>query len=243
LLCAAFGLLACVEAQAQNPDAIRAAMQPSIEKQKESVRRQAGRPAAGAASAAGTGASATGASPAAPSPGGTAASFFTVEWPAPPDFASLAAAAPPDCDPLPAKDVNALVDTVAKQEGVKAELIHAVMEEESAFKPCALSSKGAEGLMQLMPSTADEFHVADPFDPAQNVTAGAKLLKMLLDKYGGDTRLALGAYNAGSERVDQNGGVPGIPETQDYVSAILSRLSKDAAAAKTISEPPAATGP
>jgi soluble lytic murein transglycosylase-like protein len=170
-------------------------------------------------------------------------SFFTVEWPAPPDFAAALAVAPPDCDPLPAKDVNALVDTAAKQEGVKPDLIHAVMEQESAFKPCAISAKGAEGLMQLLPSTADELHVADPFDPAQNVSAGAKLLRMLLDKYGGDTRLALGAYNAGGDRVDKSGGVPDITETQDYVSAILSRLSKDAAAARTVSEPRPAAGP
>jgi soluble lytic murein transglycosylase-like protein len=170
-------------------------------------------------------------------------SFFTVDWPAPADFAALLTAAPPDCDPLPAKDVSALVDTAAKQEGVKAELIHAVMEQESGFKPCAISLKGAQGLMQLMPSTADEFHVADPFDPAQNVTAGAKLLRMLLDKYGGDTRLALSAYNAGDMKVDQSGGVPDIPETQDYVTNILNRLSKDAAAEKTISAPAASPHP
>jgi soluble lytic murein transglycosylase-like protein len=228
-------LLLCVEAQAQNPDAIRAAMRPSIEKQKESVRGQVGAAVHGATPAPGATAAA---------PGFTApASFFTVEWPATPAFAAALAAVPPDCDPLPDKDVNALVDTAAKKEGVKAELIRAVMEQESAYKPCALSAKGAQGLMQLMPSTADEFHVADPFDPAQNVSAGAKLLRMLLDKYGGDTRLALGAYNAGVGRVDQNGGIPDIPETQDYVTNILSRLSKDAAAAKTVSEPPLAAGP
>ena len=260
LLCAAVGLLACVEAQAQNSDAIRAAMQPSIEKQKESVRRQVGTTVHGAAPA--TGGSATGvpatstaatsaaaASAAvgtapAPSPGVTAPpSFFTVEWPSSPDFAAALAAPPPDCDPLPAKDVNALVDTAAKKEGVKPELIRAVMEQESAFKPCALSVKGAEGLMQLLPSTADEFHIVDPFDPAQNVSAGAKLLRMLLDKYGGDTKLALGAYNAGGDRVDQSGGVPDITETQDYVSSILKRLSQDAAAAKPVSEPRPPAGP
>jgi len=240
LLYAAVGVWLCVGARAQNPDAIRAAMQPSIEKQKESVRRQLG----GAVPVAAPAAGASAARAAAPSPGVTPPpSFFTVEWPAPPDFAAALAAAPPDCDPLPEKDVNALVDTAAKKEGVKADLIHAVMEQESGFKPCAVSSKGAEGLMQLMPSTADEFHVADPFDPSENVSAGAKLLRMLLDKYGGDTRLALGAYNAGGARVDQNGVVPDIPETQDYVSSILSRLAKDAAAAKTVSGPPASAGP
>ena len=144
---------------------------------------------------------------------------------------------------MPAKDVSVLVDNAAKEHGVKPELIHAVMEQESGFKPCAMSSKGAQGLMQLMPATADELHVADPFDPAQNVSAGAKLLKLLLDKYNGDTKLALGAYNAGGARVDQSGGVPDIPETQDYVTSIMNRLSKDAAAAKPVSDPPATTGP
>ncbi|MGA2182221.1 MAG: lytic transglycosylase domain-containing protein [Bryobacteraceae bacterium] len=245
LLCAAVGLLLCVETQAQNPDAIRAAMAPSIEKQKESVRQQVSTTVHGAAPAATAPAAGT---PAAgvrtPAPGVAAPpAFFTVEWPAPPGFAPLPATAPPDCDQMPAKDVDALVDTAAKQEGVKAELIRAVIEHESAFKPCALSAKGAQGLMQLMPSTADELHVADAFDPAENVNAGAKLLRMLLDKYGGDTRLALSAYNAGGGRVDQSGGVPDIPETQDYVSNILNRLAKDAAAAKPISEPRVAAGP
>jgi soluble lytic murein transglycosylase-like protein len=246
LVCAAVGFLAGAGLHAQNQDAIRAAMQASIEQQKESVRRQVG-PAVHTPAAATTPPSAAVSAanaPAAGTPPATPAapkdSFFTVDWPAPADFAAALAAPPPDCDPLPEKDVSALVDAAAKQEGVKPALIHAVMEQESGFKPCAISNKGAQGLMQLMPSTADELHVADPFDPAQNVSAGAKLLKMLLDKYGGDTRLALGAYNAGGERIDQSGGIPNIPETQDYVTSILNRLSKDAATTKTVSEPTAA---
>ena len=78
--------------------------------------------------------------------------------------------------------------------------------------------------MQLMPETAEEFDVDDPFDPKQNVEAGAKLLKSLLERYKNDPALALGAYNAGPERVDQAGGVPQIPETMDYVTAILEKL-------------------
>jgi soluble lytic murein transglycosylase-like protein len=224
---------------AQNPDAIRAAMQSSLEKQKESVRRQVSGSVPVAAPAMQT----TSAPVAAATPAAAPPSFFTVEWPTPPAFAAALAAAPPDCAPLPATDVSSLVDTAAKKEGVKPELIKAVMEQESGFKPCALSAKGAQGLMQLMPATADEFHVDDAFDPAQNVSAGAKLLRMLLDKYSGDTRLALSAYNAGGARVDQSGGVPDIPETQDYVSSIMSRLSKDAATVKTVSEPRVAPGP
>jgi len=205
-------------------------MQASIEKQKESVRHQTGAPAA-AAGAANTLAGAA-----------TRTSFFTVEWPQPPNFAALLAAPPADCDPLPRTQVDELVNAAATQQGLKPELIRAVMEQESGFKPCAESAKGASGLMQLMPSTADELHVDDVFDPAQNVSAGAKLLKALLDKYGGDTRLALSAYNAGAQRVEQNGGIPDIPETRDYVSSILSRLSAEAAAPKPVSPvPPVAT--
>jgi soluble lytic murein transglycosylase-like protein len=79
-------------------------------------------------------------------------------------------------------------------------------------------------LMQLMPATAEEYDVDDPFDPKQNVEAGAKLLKSLLERYKNDPALALGAYNAGSGRVDREGGVPQIPETVDYVAAILDKL-------------------
>ena len=80
--------------------------------------------------------------------------------------------------------------------------------------------------MQLMPATADQFGVSDPFDPKQNVEAGTKLLKQLLAKYGGDVSLTLSAYNAGSGRVDRDGGVPQIPETQKYVTDILGKLDK-----------------
>jgi len=246
LLCATFGLLVCADAWAQDPDAVRAAMQSSIEKQKESVRRQGvtappvvapANPASGAGlPASDAPATAPPTTPASPA----SSSFFTVDWPAPADFAAALTAAPPDCGPLPSKDVDALVDHAAKQEGVEARLIHAVMEQESGFKPCAMSDKGAQGLMQLMPATASDLHVSDAFDPSQNVSAGAKLLRMLLDKYKGDTRLALSAYNAGGGRVDQTGSVPDIQETQDYVASIMNRLSKDASTTAPISDPTAA---
>jgi soluble lytic murein transglycosylase-like protein len=256
LLCATVGLLVCADVWAQDQDAIRAAMSSSIEKQKESVRRQAGTitpivapaapasaapapAAAGSTTAPAPAASASPTAPAAPTP----SSFFTVAWPTPANFAAVLTAAPPDCDPLPAKDVDALVDHAAKQEKVEARLIHAVMEQESAFKPCAISDKGAQGLMQLMPTTASNLNVTDAFDPSQNVGAGAKLLRLLLDKYKGDTRLALSAYNAGDGRVDQAGSVPDIQETQDYVASIMNRLAKDASATVSISDPAPAVKP
>ena len=78
--------------------------------------------------------------------------------------------------------------------------------------------------MQLMPATAQELGVFDPFDPGENIRGGASLLKQLLARYGGDVRLALSAYNAGSQRVEEAGGVPEIPETQDYVAAITGDI-------------------
>ena len=78
--------------------------------------------------------------------------------------------------------------------------------------------------MQLMPDTADQLQVTDPFDPRQNIAGGAKYLKQLLDHYNGDTKLALAAYNAGTAAVDTSAGVPDIPETQEYVKAILKKI-------------------
>jgi len=151
-----------------------------------------------------------------------AASFFTVPWiETPVPFSQ------PPCDPLPAVELDKLVEDGAKQEGLKPELIRGVITEESGGRPCAVSSKGAQGLMQLMPATSEEFGVKDPFDPRQNVEAGAKLLKQLMTKYKDDVSLALAAYNAGEGRVDRDGGVPQIPETKNYVNDIQSKLPKD----------------
>src|SRR5260370_6681191 len=150
-----------------------------------------------------------------------AASFFTAPWVESPVALNL-----PPCDALGAARLDELIETSSKQEGVKPELIRAVIEEESGGRPCAVSSKDAQGLMQLMPATADQLGVKDPFDPKQNVDAGTKLLKQLLAKYNGDTSLALSAYNAGEERVDRDGKVPAIPETMNYVTDIVSKLPK-----------------
>ena len=132
----------------------------------------------------------------------------------------------PACDPMPEDQLNGLIDQAAKREDVKAELIRAVIGKESARRPCAISVKGAQGLMQLMPDTAAQFSVSDPFDPKQNIDAGTKFLKQLLTKYNGDVSLALSAYNAGANRVDRDGGIPAIQETMDYVSDILTKLPK-----------------
>jgi soluble lytic murein transglycosylase-like protein len=128
------------------------------------------------------------------------------------------------CDPIDSVVVNPIIDSAAKAQQLDPALVRAVIEQESAFRPCAVSVKGAEGLMQLMPETAEELSVEDPFDPKQNIEGGAKYLKQLIDKYKGSLEQALGAYNAGPGTVDQAGKVPDIPETRDYVKAILDKL-------------------
>ncbi len=141
---------------------------------------------------------------------------------------------------MPKKDLDPLVEEAAQKGGVKVELVQAVIQQESGGKPCAVSPKGAMGLMQLMPATVSQMNVSDAFDPGENVTAGVKLLKQLLDKYHGDTSLALSAYNAGEKRVDEVQGVPPIAETKNYVNSIGNQLSKGAPGEGTPSPPQAA---
>jgi hypothetical protein len=128
------------------------------------------------------------------------------------------------CEPIADAEVAPIIDGAAQSEKIEPRLLRAVIDQESGFHPCATSSRGAKGLMQLMPETASQFSVRDAFDPRENVEAGAKLLKQLLDRYNGDLSQALAAYNAGPARVDQSGGIPDIPETRDYVESILGKL-------------------
>jgi soluble lytic murein transglycosylase-like protein len=128
-----------------------------------------------------------------------------------------------DCEPLDDNLVNPLIDDAAKQQSLDPKLLRALIGQESAFRPCAMSAKGAKGLMQLMPETAAELGVSNPFDPKQNLDGGSRYLKQLIEKYKGDLPQALGAYNAGPKTVDGAGGVPNLQETQEYVDAILTR--------------------
>jgi soluble lytic murein transglycosylase-like protein len=109
-------------------------------------------------------------------------------------------------------------------------LLGAVARQESGLYPCAVSSAGAAGLMQLMPATTMQFGVSDPFDPWQSLQGGGQFLKQLLDRYNGDVRLALGAYNAGPSRVDFFGGIPPFAETRNYVESVMSRMKRSTAA-------------
>ena len=100
-----------------------------------------------------------------------------------------------------------------------------MIEVESNFDPNALSPKNAQGLMQLIPATAERFGVRDVWDPEQNLRGGMAYLRWLLGEFNGDVRLALAGYNAGEGAVREHGGIPPYPETQDYVTRIMSKLS------------------
>jgi soluble lytic murein transglycosylase-like protein len=153
----------------------------------------------------------------------------SIKSPVPPAIPPSFAVPPPvayACEPVAQPELSKMIDSVAREHSVDAALVREVARQESGFRPCAVSPKGAEGLMQLMPATQAQLEVRDPFNPQESLSAGAKLLKQLLDRYHGDLALALSAYNAGITRVDRTSSVPEIPETKDYVSDILGRLGK-----------------
>jgi len=130
------------------------------------------------------------------------------------------------------------VDRIARQNQLSPRLVHSVIQVESNYNPNAVSPKGAQGLMQLIPSTARRFGVSNVFDPADNIQGGARYLKYLLGLYQGDEKLALAAYNAGEAAVSRYGGVPPFPETQDYVAEVRRRAG--AAASNETAVRPAA---
>ncbi len=121
-----------------------------------------------------------------------------------------------------AEEVDASLVMAAARHNVDPNLVRAVVKVESNFNSNAVSRKGAMGLMQLMPSTARSLNVKNPFDPEQNVDAGVRHLKQLLENYGGDVNLTLAAYNAGSGAVARSAGVPHFAETQNYVRRITN---------------------
>jgi len=124
----------------------------------------------------------------------------------------------------PKEQYDNLISTIAKGQGVNPTIIKSVIEVESGYDPMARSSKGAMGLMQLMPGTAQDLGVTDPWNPTENITAGTKYLSWLLRKYNGNLMKALAAYNAGPNAVDYYGGIPPYQETTDYVRNVLARI-------------------
>ena len=139
--------------------------------------------------------------------------------------AGTTAAAPRSVSPY-----DGIVKRAAERHDLDPSLVEAVIRQESGFHPDAVSRAGAVGLMQLMPDTARDLGVNDPFDPAANVEGGTRLLRSLIDRYDGRIDLALAAYNAGPAAVDRFGGVPPYPETRAYVDSIMSRYRADALA-------------
>lgn len=137
-----------------------------------------------------------------------------------------AVASTPVAPALAAKPFAELVERASERHGVDPRLVHAMIEVESGYQPDAESPRGAMGLMQLMPSTARRYAVGDPFDPEDNINAGTRHLRTLLDEFG--TRGALAAYNSGEARVRQFDGIPPYPETRKYVSRVLEIVDAQA---------------
>lgn len=171
-------------------------------------------------------------------------SFFISSWfsdaPAASSFAPVSAVAanvPEDCEPLDASIAEAYIRDSTKREGVSSDLIREVVRKESGFNPCAVSPKGAMGMMQLTAATAASLGVDDPYDARQNIDGGVRLMKRLLDKYKGRPDLALAAYNAGEGAVDAHQGVPAFEETQEYVTTIMKRVFEDPPRSRGISPP------
>jgi len=127
---------------------------------------------------------------------------------------------------VPASEAyDEIIAEAARLYDMDANLIHAVMQAESAFHPYAVSRAGAEGLMQLMPELSDEMGVGDAFDPRENIMGGVRYLKRLLDYHDGNLELALASYNAGPGNVERYGGVPPFRETRNYVKTIKQILA------------------
>jgi len=159
--------------------------------------------------------------------------FVSVETPnklvlEPGTTATAARTEPASPAPL-ATDVGSIVLKVAQEVDVSPHLLHAVIAVESAYDTRAVSPKGAQGLMQLMPATSQRFGVRDPFDPHDNVLGGARYLKALLAQFNGDLHLTLAAYNAGENAVVRYGNrVPPFAETQKYVPKVIARMQRAA---------------
>jgi hypothetical protein len=134
--------------------------------------------------------------------------------------------APPVPRMAPA-ELTEMVDRISGREGVEAPLVHSVIQAESNYNPGAVSPKGAQGIMQLIPSTARRFGVANAFDAEDNITGGVRYLRFLLDYYHGDYTKSIAAYNAGEAAVDKFHGVPPYAETLGYVRTVARHLTAE----------------
>lgn len=146
------------------------------------------------------------------------------EVPYPEPEPTAAPTGPPAAAEPPDQRYAAIIDAVSAAQGVDPKLVRAVIQVESAYQRRARSRKGAMGLMQLMPDTARQYGVSDPYDPQSNIEAGIKHLKALLQRF--PTTLALAAYNAGEAAVQRFRGIPPYPETRAYVASILALVAR-----------------
>jgi len=137
------------------------------------------------------------------------------------------APAPPRPAERPEIDLEAVIGRYSRETRLDADLVRAVILAESAFDERAISRQGAMGLMQLMPETAGDLAVSDPFDPEQNVRAGTRYLRQMLDAFNGSLELALAAYNAGPEAVRRFSGIPPYRETVEYVEKVMRLYRED----------------
>lgn len=143
----------------------------------------------------------------------------------------------------PPAELNAMVDRIATQQGVEPPLVHSVILAESNYNPSAVSTKGAQGIMQLIPSTARRFGVSDSFDAADNIQGGVRYLRFLLDYYHGDYTKSIAAYNAGEAAVDKYNGVPPYAETLGYVRTVARHLTAARQSQTNAAPSPAAEKP
>ena len=120
------------------------------------------------------------------------------------------------------KKYDDLIENAAEKFSLEPSLVKAVIKAESGFDHRAVSKKGAQGLMQLMPGTADEMEVDDPYNPEQNIFGGSRYLSNLMDRYKNDMKLVLAAYNAGPDKVDQYNGVPPFKETRTFIEKVMN---------------------
>jgi len=143
------------------------------------------------------------------------------EYPLPPGPRMTVLAPEPWSGTVEPTKYDALIREIAARDNVEYALVKAVIKAESAFDRLAVSRKGARGLMQLMPATAAQHQVRNVFLPRDNIEGGCHHLRTLLDRYGGNVPLAVAAYNAGTQRVEDAGGIPRIPETREYLARVL----------------------
>jgi soluble lytic murein transglycosylase-like protein len=139
---------------------------------------------------------------------------------------SIVSEAPEKSDAL-SSGIEAYIEDVAARYGVSKDLIAAIIEAESSYNPRAISPRGAQGLMQLMPETAAILRVSDPFDPRENIDGGVRHLLSLMDRFDNNLPLALAAYNAGEGAVIRHRGIPPFRETRQYVKRIMRQLDRE----------------